>query len=175
MAGFEYGEKLVCLEMVKIGDKGFAPGSDFPYIELKVDAKLIDSLLSQRKVARAAYISPEILEELTIDRTAKVIKNFPDGRVVTSWPKYEPIPKGTIDGRPAHLRPDSSDEESTEDPGTGGDETGENADDPVSDDCNVQIVETQSKGWFDVIVDGIPVNTKKLREADAIKLKEEYL
>ena len=64
MAGFEHGEKLVCLTKVKVDDKTFQPGDDFPYIDMNVDQALVDSLMSQRKVARAAHVSQETLAEL---------------------------------------------------------------------------------------------------------------
>ena len=192
MAGFEHGEKLVCLTKVKVDDKTFQPGDDFPYIDMNVDPALVDSLMSQRKVARAAHVSQETLAELRKEKVEKIIRNFDDGRVAVSWPRSEPLPPGVIDGRPEHLRgelvaasPAGSDEDPNaggdDDPnGDGGDPNGGDDDpnaggDPNADgDKSIQIVPADGVGWFNVMVDGIPVNTKKLRKRDAIKLKEEY-
>lgn len=179
MAGFEHGEKLVCLTKVKVNDKTFQAGEAFPYIDLNIDPALVDSLMYQRKIARAAHVSQQMIEELRVERTEKLIKNFPDGRVAVSWPKNEPLPHGVIDGRPEHLRGEvlEGDPEGGDEDPEGGDEDPENAGgDPEGGDKNeaAQIVPADGIGWFNVLVDGIQVNTKKLRKRDAIKLKEEY-
>lgn len=193
MAGFEHGEKLVCLTKVKVNDKTFQPGEEFPYIDLNVEPALVDSLLSQRKIARAAHVSQQTIAELRVEKVEKIVRNFEDGRVAISWPRNEPLPPGVIDGRPEHLRgevveagpentggdPDDEDPENT-----GGDPDGGSDDDPEGGDntgdpnaggaSSIQIVPAEGTGWFNVLVDGIQVNTKKLRKRDAIKLKEEY-
>lgn len=172
MAGFEHGEKLTCLTKVKVNDKTFQAGDDFPYIDLNVDPSLVDSLLSQRKIARAAHVSQQMLAELKVDRTEKIIRNYEDGRVAVSWPKNEPLPPDVIDGRPEHLRGEvvvADPENAGGDPDGGGDPNAGSGGNSAA-----QIVPADGVGWFNVLVDGIQVNTKKLRKRDAIKLKEEY-
>lgn len=185
MAGFEHGEKLVCLTKVKVNDKTFQAGEAFPYIDLNIDPALVDSLMSQRKIARAAHVSQQMIEELRVERTEKLIKNFPDGRVAVSWPDDEPLPEGVIDGRPSALKaaeqplpapeddPNYDPDLSEEEPETEPEEETANTDSGKA--SSVEIVPADGTGWFNVVVDGITVNTKKLRKRDAILLKKEYV
>ena len=190
MAGFEHGEKLVCLTQVKVSDRTFKAGDDFPYIEMNVEPNLVDSLLSQRKVARATHVGQQMLDELRVERVEKVIRNYEDGRVAVSWPRNEPLPPGVIDGRPEHLRgevvvadpenaggdPDGGGDPDSDDENAGGDPDGGDGGDPNAGGGNsaVQIVPADGVGWFNVLVDGIQVNTKKLRKHAAIDLQKEY-
>lgn len=203
MAGFEHGEKLVCLEKVKVGSSSFQPGDDFPYMDLNVELGLVDSLLSQRKIARKALLSDKVLDALKVVHVEKIIKNFPDGRVAVSWPDHEPLPEGVIDGRPSAFKaaeqplplpeddpnydPDLSEEEFGEDPEEETEPEEESETEPETESeeetanidsgkaASVEIVPADGIGWFNVAVDGIIVNTKRLRKRDAVKLREEYL
>lgn len=199
MAGFEHGEKLVCLTKVKVNDKTFQAGEAFPYIDLNIDPALVDSLMSQRKIARAAHVSQQMIEELRVERTEKLIKNFPDGRVAVSWPDDEPLPEGVIDGRPSapkaaeqplpapeddpNYDPDLSEEEFGEDPEEETESEEEPETEPEEETANtdsgkassVKIVPADGLGWYNVEVDGIVVNPKKLRKRDAVLLKKEYV
>ena len=157
---------------------------------MNVEPNLVDSLLSQRKVARATHVGQQMLDELRVERVEKVIRNYEDGRVAVSWPRNEPLPPGVIDGRPEHLRgevvvadpenaggdPDGGGDPDSDDENAGGDPDGGDGGDPNAGGGNsaVQIVPADDVGWFNVLVDGIQVNTKKLRKHAAIDLQKEY-
>lgn len=188
MAGFEFGEALVCLDKVKIGNEVFKPGFDFPYQQKGVSVKLVEQLLNSHKVARKAVLDPDSIKELQREKVRKVIRNYKDGRVAVSWPSDEPIPEGIIDGRPYKDRSAKKASAPVEEPGTGTEDLPEpeteEAEDFVEeiDEKDLEdlpekpVVEIVPKGsgWFDVVVGGEVVNEKALRQIQAKKLAKKY-
>ncbi len=161
MSGFEFGEELTCLKIVKIGRDKYLPGEDFPYEDMDIELSLVESLLNKRSLVRKCRVSPNMMKELKREKVAKRIRNFRGKRIVASWPSNEPIPEGCIDGRPEAIKADVPPEEEPESPT------------PDNDVDAVEIVQA-GRGWYNVTVNGSVVNESKLRKAAAEKLKKEY-
>jgi len=187
MAGYEFGEELICLERVIIGTTTFPPGSVLPYVEMEVGPYVVEQLLNSQKVARKALIPPDMMPEICRDRTPKVIKNLSTGRVAVSWPEGVPLPEGVIDGRPGkpemeegleeeeaqggHFEKEESEteEEAPEEETQEVDE--EEVEPPKNTKPKVELVPYDG-GWYDVTQDGEIVNSKKLRKREAVRLKK---
>lgn len=97
MAGFEFGEELVVLKRIDIGETRYKPGDDFEYDTLELD--FVEKLLQQRILIRKVLVSAKMMKQLANTKVAKIIKNGNGVRMAVSWPIDEDLPEGVEDYR----------------------------------------------------------------------------
>ena len=174
MAGFEYGEKLICLQDVIIGSEKYKAGKEFPYEDMEIDLDLVDQLLNQKKLIRASRMNERMLQEIVRDKSPKIIENYKGKRYVMSWPINEDIPEGAIDMRDEIKKAKKKQKEQEEETlivTEGKEETDE--EEKEDDESVIEVVPADKKGFFNVEVDGVIVNDEPLRKPAAEAMAEE--
>jgi hypothetical protein len=168
-----YGDKVTCLNKLTIKGKKYSPGDDLPYERAGIDFYLIQKLCNQHRVMLSSEVSPERLKNLKRPKVNKIIQNYNGERVAVSWPDDEPLPDGVIMLEP--VRPPVARKEQ-EQLSIEKEVEVEEAEVEEVEEEEVEIALEELKGgYYNVLVDGSPINDKKLRKKEAKQLMEDYI